>query len=185
MAGSGFKGDAVVRLRSAGQSMGVFCMLLLVALPVAVALYWALSDAAALAARVNLHPAAAHEPLRSWQRLAAALIAEAALAPLLVGLWQARACFVLFARGQVFTRQAVRHLKRFAGWSLASALAGIVAGAAVSVVITWHNPPGMRHLAVGIGTDQVFTLFFAGMVWLMAAVIGQGQALADENASFV
>jgi hypothetical protein len=31
----------------------------------------------------------------------------------------------------------------------------------------------------------VFTLFFAATVWLMAAVIGQGQALAEENQRFV
>ena len=48
-----------------------------------------------------------------------------------------------------------------------------------------NNPPGMRHLSVSFGSDQVFTLFFAGMVWLMAAVIGQGQKLAEENASFI
>jgi hypothetical protein len=31
----------------------------------------------------------------------------------------------------------------------------------------------------------VFTLFFSGLVWLMAAVIGEGQTLAEENEGFV
>ena len=40
-------------------------------------------------------------------------------------------------------------------------------------------------ISVGIGSDLVFTLFFAGLVWLMAAVIAQGQTLAEENEGFV
>jgi hypothetical protein len=31
----------------------------------------------------------------------------------------------------------------------------------------------------------VFTLFFAGLIWLMADIIGQGQTLAEENERFV
>ncbi|MBA4155735.1 MAG: DUF2975 domain-containing protein, partial [Flavobacterium sp.] len=38
---------------------------------------------------------------------------------------------------------------------------------------------------IGVGSDQLLLLFFAGMVWLMAGVISQGQKLAEENASFV
>ncbi|EWS62519.1 hypothetical protein Y695_04255 [Hydrogenophaga sp. T4] len=53
------------------------------------------------------------------------------------------------------------------------------------MLLTLHNPPGLRHLALGIGSDHLFTFFFAGLVWLMAAVIGQGQALAEENERFV
>ena len=65
------------------------------------------------------------------------------------------------------------------------AIPAIVAGAVISVVLTVNNPVGMRHLAIGIGSDQVLMVFFAGMVWLLAAVIGQGQALAEENDAFV
>ena len=54
-----------------------------------------------------------------------------------------------------------------------------------TALLTLNNPPGQRHLSVGIGSDLVFTLFFAGLVWLMAAVIAQGQTLAEENEGFV
>ena len=87
--------------------------------------------------------------------------------------------------GPVFTTEAVRCLRRFAGWVMVSVAVGLVASAVLSVLLTLHNPPGMRHVAVGLGSDQIFTLFFAGMVWLMAAVISQGQALAEENATFI
>ena len=91
----------------------------------------------------------------------------------------------MFAQGQVFTLQATALLGRFAGWVAWAALASMLAGSATSVLLTLNNPPGQRHLSVGIGSDLVFTLFFAGLVWLMAAVIAQGQTLAEENEGFV
>jgi hypothetical protein len=174
-----------LRIQSLSRLLAAACSLLVAALPIAVFAYWLLADAAELAMRANLSSLAIQAPLQTWQRVAGALITQVPLALLLLGLWQARKCFKLFAEGQVFTAQAVSLLRRFAGWVAASVAAAIVAEAAISVVLTLQNLPGTRHVAIGIGSDQLFTLFFAGMVWLMAAVIGQGQLLAEENASFV
>jgi hypothetical protein len=60
-----------------------------------------------------------------------------------------------------------------------------VIGPVISIVLTFNNQLGEKHVAIGIGTDQVLTMMFAAVVWVMAAVIAQGQALAEENASFV
>ncbi len=173
------------RIRRLSQVLAAACLILIVTLPVAVALYWAWADPATLATRANLSGTAILAPLQPWQRLAGGLLTEFSLALLLLGVWEARRCFRLFTAGRIFTPEAVRGLSRFAAWALASAVASIVAGAAISVALTLNNPVGMRHLAIGIGSDQIFMVFFSGMVWLLAAVIGQGQALAEENASFV
>ncbi len=173
------------RIRKLSRTLALACLVLIVALPPAVALFWAWAETATLVARSNLAPDSILGPLLGWQRLAGALLAEVPLVLLLAGVWEARKCFLLFARGSVFTTEAVRGLSRFAAWALASAIAAIVSGAAISVVLTVNNPVGMRHLAIGIGSDQVLMVFFAGMVWLLAAVIGQGQALAEENDAFV
>lgn len=173
------------RIRSLSRLLAATCSLLIVALPIAVGIYWLLADAAELAIRANLSSLAIQAPLQTWQRVAGALITQVPLTLLLLGLWQARKCFRLFAAGEVFTAQAVNFLRRFAGWVASSVAAAIVAETAISLVLTLHNLPGKQHVAIGIGSDQLFTLFFAGMVWLMAAVIGQGQRLAEENASFV
>lgn len=167
------------------RRMRRLCTALIVLLPVALAVYWAVADERLLALHANLPPQAVGLSLLPWQRLAAAAVGEAALALLLLGLWQARSCFAAFARGEVFTAQAVQRLRRFAAWTLASTLGSVVAGAATSVIISWGMPAGQRHLAIAVGSAQLFTVFVAGMVWLMAAVMGQGQALADENAGFV
>lgn len=176
---------SLARIRRASKLLAVVCLGLIVSLPVIAAVYWLLADAASLAAGANLPPGIVQNGLMVWQRIAGALLTEVPLALLLIGVWQARKCFLLFARDKFFTLEVVGFLKRFAGWAAASAMAEIVAKALISVVLTMGNAAGMRHLAIGIGSDQLFLLLFAGMVWLMAGVINEGKKLAEENASFI
>ena len=173
------------RIRTLSRWMVRACLALITLLPVALVWYWATAATPELATQGNLSASAIQLPLQLWQRVAAATVTAVPLALLLVGIWQAKRCFEQFAQGQVFTAQATAHLRRFAGWVAAAALAAIVAGAVTSVLLTLHNPPGTRQLAIGLSSNHVFTLFFAGLVWLMADVIGQGQALAEENERFV
>lgn len=177
--------DPLRHVRRTSRLMVWACWALILLLPAALALYWAVAGGEQLASHANLPASAIGAPLQPWQRLVGAGVMGLPLALLLVGLWQAKRCFEQFAQGRVFTEQATDLLRRFAGWVAAAALAAIVASAATSVLLTLHNPPGMRHLALGIGSNHLFTFFFAGLVWLMAAVIGQGQALVEENEGFV
>lgn len=161
------------------------CLVLTCVLPLAVAVYWLWADPVTLAVRANLPPGAVQGGLALWQRLTGALLTELPLVFLLLGVWQARRCFLLFTQGQIFTLAAVGYLSRFAGWAAVSALADMLTGIVKSILLTLGNPPGMRHIAIGIASDHLFFLLFAGMVWLMAGVISRGQKLAEENASFI
>jgi Protein of unknown function (DUF2975) len=173
------------RVQRTSRWMVRACWALTLTLPLALAVYWWLASDAELVALVNLPPSALLAPLLPWQRLAGAMVMGVPLLCLLWGLGHARRCFAQFARGDVFTEGATAHLRHMAAWVAAAALAALLAAAGVSVLLTLHQPPGARHVALAIGSDQLFTLFFAGLVWLMAAVIGQGQALAEENQAFV
>ena len=177
--------DHLRRIQRNSRFMAWACLVLIVLLPVALVCFWAVGSTPALAAQNNLQASDIQGALMLWQRLAGAVVTAVPLGLLLVGVWQAKRCFDLFGQGRVFTAQAVDRLRRFAGWVAAAALAAIVAGAAISGLLTLNNPPGLRQLSVGISSNHVFTLFVAGLVWLMADVIGQGQALADENERFV
>ena len=174
-----------LRVRRISRWMVFACWALLIGLPLALVGYWALADEAVLAGHANLSVQAIRTPISLWQRIAAGAVMAVPLALLLAGVWQARRCFHMFAQGQLFTLQATALLGRFAGWVAWAALASMLASTATSVLLTLHNPPGQRQLSIGISSDHVFTLFFAGLVWLMAAVIAQGQSLAEENQGFV
>lgn len=176
---------AMQRIRRTSRTMVWVCMAIVVLLPVALVDYWVTASAVDLAVHGNLSASAIRAPLLAWQRVAAAVVTAVPLAMLLLGVWQVKSCFEQFAQGRVFTAQATAHLRRFAGWVAAAALAAIVAGMVVSVLLTLNNAPGMRHIAVGISSNHVFTLFFAALVWVMADVISQGQALAEENERFI
>ncbi len=124
-------------------------------------------------------------PLQTWQRVAAALAMALPLGLLLVGVAQPSGvlpCLPKARSSPVKPRRCCVALR--VGWPLPP-WRRFWRSTVVSVLLTLTNPPGMRHLAIGVGSDHVFTLFFAATVWLMAAVIGQGQALAEENQRFV
>ena len=173
------------RVRRLSRLMVAACWALLVLLPLGLVGYWASASQAQLLAHTGVPPELVAAPLVAWQRLAGGAVTAVPLVLALCGVWQAKTCFADFARGQVFTARATRLLRRFAGWVAAAAGAALLAGTASSVILSLNNPPGARQLAIGIGSDHLFTLFFAGLVWLMAAVIGEGQALAEDNQGFV
>jgi hypothetical protein len=177
--------DHLQRIRRISRAMVMACMALTLVLPLALVFFWATTSAPELAQQGNLSSSALRAPLLAWQRWAACAVTAIPLTMLLTGVWQAKLCFAQFAQGHIFTAQATHYLRRFAGWVAAAALAAIVAGAVTSVLLTMQNPPGARQLAIGISSSHIFTLFFAALVWLMAHIIGQGQALADENQRFV
>jgi hypothetical protein len=174
--------DQLQRIRRLSGWLVRVCWGLLILLPVAWLWHWTVADVAQLA----LHGQLVIQPgMPVWQRVAAAAANAVPMACVLLGVWQVKQCFTAFAQGQVFTAQATVHLRRFAGWIAAAALAAIVMEPVISVLLTLHNLHGSRQLVIGLSSDHVFTLFFAAMVWLMADIMGQGQALAEENARFV
>jgi len=52
-------------------------------------------------------------------------------------------------------------------------------------VLTSAVPAGPRALSLSLGSNELLTLLFAGMVWQIAAVMARAVALAEENAQFV
>jgi hypothetical protein len=173
------------RLQRTSQFLTLICWVLIIALPPLFAWFWAVATPAQLAGRVNLPADTVQGALMVWQRVVGGLISAVPLGLLLAGLWHARKSLALFATGQIFTLQTAFALRRFASFATASFASSFVASTALSTLLTINNMPGTRQIAIGVSTEQVIALFFAGIVWLMAAVIAQGQQLAEENAHFV
>ena len=165
------------RIRRLSQVLEWACLGLIAVLPVAVATYWTVPDAPSFSDMTGT--------LAMWQRLTVVLISELSLALLLTGIWQARKCFKKFAAGAVFSSESVLSLKRFAGWAGAFVVASVLSDAAISVVLSFNHPMGQRQISIGVGLDHLCMLFFVCMVWLMAAVIAQGQILAEDNATII
>jgi hypothetical protein len=53
----------------------------------------------------------------------------------------------------------------------------------MSVVLTASNAPGTRVLELGLGSDHLLMLPRIAMMWLRAAVVAQGSAMAERSAA--
>jgi hypothetical protein len=177
-------GSDIQKIRSVSKKLSFFCLCMLIALPLVVPLVWQ-GDVASLAQRANIAPATIQNPIENWQRVVGVLLTEIPVLFMCIALWQVRKCLQGFANGEVFTIDAVLHLKLFSVWMMRSALAALIVGALLSSLLTLGNAPGSRHLAIGVSTEQVLLLFFSCVVWLMAEIIRQGHELAKENSSFI
>lgn len=93
--------------------------------------------------------------------------------------------FGLYGRGQALTAAAQRLLQQVALALLAVALVGPLYRGALSVVLTYLNPAGQRHLVLGFGSDDYLWLLVAGALFAVATVMRQAVSAAEENRAFV
>ena len=127
----------------------------------------------------------AAEPVAMWQAALAAFVAMLPVLAMAYGLLRARLCFLGFGRGETFSLATVRHLRGFAAGIVASALAGLLSPTLIGLLLTLGAAPGKRMLTLGVGSNDVLLLLFAGIVWQVAHVMTQAVALADEHAQIV
>ena len=100
-------------------------------------------------------------------------------------LWALRRLFLLYARGSVFSYDALSALNHVAIALFASVIAAFGMQAPISVALTWSLGPHHREMSLSFGSNDVATLFMAGVVLVIARVMAEAQRVADENAKFV
>jgi hypothetical protein len=173
------------RVRRVSRIMAGFCLFGMVALPAGLALLW--THPAWIA---NAYPAT--QPFLRDPSGWPAYLPYAGFAIMLVpagvlvfGMNELRRLFRLYAAGHIFSPLATRRLKRFAATVLAQVILHPLAGAGLSVLLTAHNPPGQRHLAIGVGSPEFGALLLGGLILVIAWIMGESARIADENKSFV
>lgn len=103
----------------------------------------------------------------------------------MLALARLRRLFGLYAEGLIFTAENARHLRGFAAWVMALAVARPLSSGLVSGALTSANPPVQRAIAIDLSSADLATLF-VGLVFLVIAwVLDEGRALADDNAQIV
>ena len=139
---------------------------------------------------MNRHRTSRNQNFQRVQQLSTLLAVTARILatvlPIAVAIARATAdASALAQRAHLFPSDAVCSLQRFAGWTGASVAASMFSGGAISIVLTLGNPQAQRAISFGMGATEIVLLFFAVLVWLMAAILIQGQLLAEENAAIV
>ena len=109
-------------------------------------------------------------------------------APLFWGLWILKHLFQGYAEGAVFTSAAAEQLKKVAHALLALIIASPVGHALFSLALsidTVRQPEGQGHLVIAVGSTEVWLGLAGAMVLVIAWIMGEAAALAEENKSFV
>lgn len=172
------------RIRHLSRLMAVGCLVTSVMLTSAMLLYWTLTPAQTLFSQAGISNAPVAD-IDVLTRTLAFTISMIPLGTLIYGFLNARRCFAAFAAGQIFSSEQVKRLKAF---SIAAAVSGLLkplAGAALSVLLSFSNLAGRRTLALNIGSDTLIVLIFAGTVAVIAWVMAEAIDISNENKQFV
>jgi hypothetical protein len=109
-----------------------------------------------------------------------------ALVPVAISTWGLFALarlFRCFAEGEIFSAGALRALSRVTAALFGYVLAAFAMQLPISYFLTAHT--GRHELSLTLGSDDVATLFVAGVAFVIARVMAEARQMADENASFV
>ena len=171
-------------IRRLSRVMAALCLVAMVAMPLLLALAWALLPSL----RPGWPPYATlpipPEPARELV-IAGFLVLLVPLAVLLWGVERLRRLFRRYEAGDVFSPQAARCLAGFAQAVLLWALLQPLASALAGMILTLGNPPGQRALALSVGTGEPGAVAIALVLLVVARVLREASRVAEENASFV
>jgi len=100
-------------------------------------------------------------------------------------MWEVRRLFRLLGKSRVLDPAVPRLLVRLGRLAVAAAVAGIVVRTLVVLVMTSSNPPGQKHLVIGIGSNEFASLIIGLLLFAFALVVQESLRIVDENRSFV
>lgn len=100
-------------------------------------------------------------------------------------LWQLWQLFGDYGRGDVFSRRALKHLRRFSVGVLVSAALAPLAQTAATLAVTLGNAPGQRQLVIGLSSDDYTRVLVGAVLVAITSVMAQAVQVAEENAEFV
>lgn len=149
-------------------------------------LYLSVFQPATMAKDLGLSGALHDSSPAAWTWSRHAVFVVAGLGPtafLIYALVCARRCFRSFMHGAYFTSQVVRGLRGFAAGVVFYVAAGLLVTPLASLLLTLGDE---RHVVTaGIGSGDLLTVLFAGIVWQIADVMTKAVTLAEDNAQIV
>lgn len=176
---------ALRRIRTLARCVRAMCLLgmgTLLALPL---LFWTQPDWVEQTARQSWNIGEHAMQLDGAARLAGFAAGLAPLGLALAALWQIWRLFGCYARAEVFSARASRHLLRLAQAVITLAPALPLGHTLAVLALTWRNPPGQRLLVFGLSSQHYLALLLGLVLLAMALVMREAQRMAQENAEFV
>ena len=121
-------------------------------------------------------------PALRWSGLACALPTV-----LLLGyaLWRLDLMLRACARGQMFARRTVGHLKAFAAGLLATLVLTITEPALRALVWKFGFGDSGRSVNVGVSSEELILMLICALFFLLASMMHEARRIAEDNEGFV
>lgn len=172
------------RTRMVCSLLYYFSVLSLWLLPCLLVVVWFYADQ--IAAKNGFIPATAISfPLAVSTKWFMILLTALVSAPTYWGLFALRRFLKACCAEDYLSVQNSRYLKRFAFGLIGTALLSPISGAVLSVLLTMHNPPGKKMLAIGISSNQIILAAVGGLLFVLANLLKRASLIADENAQII
>ena len=180
-----FDPAAETRLRRFSKTMARVTTLGMLLIAAAVSLVFLIPDWTQNVLLAKLGQTGAGLALSPGHLAAAAAVMAVPVGVMLYGMAQARALFLGFAKGNVFTLASARRLRDFAACVLAQAILGPLSTTALVLALTLNNPPMKPQLVIALSSNDYVVLIIGGVLLAIAWIMVEACRIADEHASFV
>lgn len=107
------------------------------------------------------------------------------LAVLFYALHQAYELFDAYRRGDIFSTDAPKRLRRIGMSMLMLALLRPATSALLSLALTASNAPGERMLVIGISIEDYMIALFGGLILAIGHVLLEASRIADEHRQII
>lgn len=173
----------LIRIRKVSGVMKWVCTVGIAAIPVAALLFWALASPEAVQGLPGVtYDVAALPPANRALAFLATMIPGGLS---IYGLVALRRLFDAYRQGAIFAAGNALHLRAFAVSVVAAAIAKMLIVPVLSIVLSWHNPPGARALSIAINSDDIGARFVGLLFLVVAWIMAEAQQLAEDNAQIV
>ncbi|RON69405.1 DUF2975 domain-containing protein [Pseudomonas fluorescens] len=120
-----------------------------------------------------------------WQIAGGLFLSSIPLLMLAYGLIALRRLFQLYSEGQYFSERSSALLGKVGFGVIMWVLLSFVLTPAISVWVTFLQPPGEGFLTIAFSPSDLVSLFLAASVMVVARIHQKGTALARENNQFI
>ena len=173
----------ISRIKKLSKNIHLLLSLLLVAIPIYYVVYWLFINQfpeSLITVNTKPVPLAPHE-LSATLQILGFLACLFPLSALTYGLINVRRLFAYYKDGVIFTLEHVKTFKNIARAFVLWVVFSILYESAKSVLFSMGNPPGQRVLSVGFDSADITMLILCGVIFVIAWVMDEGRALAEEQ----
>lgn len=136
-------------------------------------------------AKSNLNMPIQWNTVEPWQGYVLWGVASVHMALGAVALWFLHKAFRNLSKGEFFNLDNSLNLWRFSILLFLQALMKPFLLTMSSLLLTINHPIGERALVVSFGSQELFTLALAMIIWVVSDVLVAGNRLEHENKQFV